>query len=195
MAAGLAAYSSAASAQEFHVDLEAENVVRFLSRAPIDQFDGVTDRIDGYVLLDRESLNDSVGGADTEFYFEVDLASLDTGIGLRNRHMRDNYLEVERYPYATFGGSINQVVATGSDTLQVTVDGVMSIHGVDRPLGLTCAVTERGRGYRAACSFQILLSDYNIKIPKVMFLKLADEIRLELDFAVEPASGGPGDNQ
>ena len=30
--------------------------------------------------------------------FSVDLRTLDTGIGLRNAHLRDNYLEVSRGP-------------------------------------------------------------------------------------------------
>ena len=79
-----------------------DNLVRFISQAPIEDFDGVTDRIDGYVLLDGLRFESSAGGPETEFYLEVELASLDTGIGLRNRHMRENYLEVEEYPYATF---------------------------------------------------------------------------------------------
>lgn len=186
LAAGLAPLALGAQ-QEFRVDLEGERLVRFISRASIEEFDGVTERIDGYVLLDGERLTAQTGAGETELYFEVDLASLDTGIGLRNRHMRDNYLHVEQYPYASFLGSITRVAPLPNQAFRVTSEGRMSIHGVEREMAIPCDVSPSGRGYRVRCSFQVLLSDFNIEIPQVMFLKLANEIRLELDFTVEPS--------
>lgn len=187
--------SATVSAQEYHVALDSENSVRFISRAPLEEFDGVTDRIDGYVLLNQGGLEGSDGGEDTEFYFEVDLASLDTGIGLRNRHMRDNYLEVEKYPYATFKGRIESVESAQAGRFRVTAQGVMSIHGRERELSFPCNIARSGDGYRTTCSFEILLTDFDIEIPKIMFLKLADEIRIELDFAVEPVVEGTGETE
>ncbi len=178
------------AAQEYQVDLNAERTVRFISRASIEEFDGVTDKIDGYVLIDGPALSADVGGDDTEIYLEVDLASIDTGIGLRNRHMRDNYLEVQRYPYASYRASIVRVTAGPGGAFRVDSRGAMTIHGVTRPVEIPCDVTPEARGYRARCSFQVLLTDYQIEIPSIMFLKLSNEIRLELDFAVAAVGGG-----
>ena len=176
----------ALAAQEFQVNLEAERLVRFISKAPIDDFDGVTDRIDGYVLLDAPGLVDATGGDGTAFYFEVELASLDTGIGLRNRHMRRDYLEVDEHPYATFEGSVATVRPVGDGMFEMVTEGTFGVHGVSRPLEVPCRAAPEGEGFRVTCAFQVLLSDFDIDIPHVMFLKLADEIRLELDFAVIP---------
>ena len=176
-----------ASAQEFHVDTQAENLVRFLSRASIEEFDGITERIDGYVLLNEPALAVDAHLDGTELFFEVDLASLDTGVGLRNRHMRDNYLEVKEHPYATFQGTLDNVAAGAGGAFRVVTSGAMTIHGVRRDMRIPCEVTPDDGGYRVRCGFQVLLSDFDIKIPRVMFLKLANDIRLELDFAVRPA--------
>lgn len=181
-----------AAAQEFHVDPSASNVVRFISRASIEEFDGVTDRIDGYIVLGAPRLSADTKGEGTALYLEVDLGSLDTGIGLRNRHMRDNYLEVARFPFATYDGVIEGTVAVGGG-FRVTAQGTLSIHGVARERRLTCRVDGAGQGYRAECAFEVLLTDHGIEIPKVMFLKLANEIRLELDFTVVPAGPPEGD--
>ena len=177
---------AAIAGQEFQVDLEAARTVRFISRATIDDFDGVTDRIDGYALLDAPTLEESHGGQGTAFYFEVELASLDTGLGLRNRHMRDNYLEVKQYPHATFDGTIPEVSAVEGAGYRITAVGTFTVHGVARELEIPCDVTLEGPGYRVRCAFEVLLSDFDIEIPQIMFLKLANEIRLELDFAVRP---------
>ncbi len=171
------------------MDLEAERVVRFISRAAIEEFEGVTDRIDGYVLLDTDGLTEETGRGETELYFEVELASLDTGIGLRNRHMRDNYLEVETYPYAAFGGKIARAAPLADGAYRVTAQGVLGVHGVERERAITCDVSPAGAGYRVQCAFTVLLSDHDIEIPKVMFLKLNNEIRVEVDFYLEPVEG------
>ncbi len=173
--------------QEFHVDRDADNEVRFTSQAPIEEVVGVTDRIDGYVLLNGPRLEAGSAPEGTQLYLEVDLASLDTGLGLRNRHMRENYLEVEEFPYAFLEATIERVEAVPAGGFRVTAQGVMTIHGVEREMDIPCDVAERGQGYRVQCAFDLLLSDFEIKIPKLMFLKLANEVRLELDFTVRPA--------
>ena len=176
--------------QEYQVDPDADNTVTFISRASIEQFEGVTSLIDGYVLLTTPRLEPGLGGAETELYFEVDLASLDTGITLRNRHMRDNYLEVRAFPYATLEGRLGSVQARADGGFGVALVGTLGIHGVSKRVSVQCDVTEEGLGYRTQCSWQVLLSDYEIEIPKIMFLKLANEIRLELDFVLMPVSEG-----
>ncbi|HSW31185.1 MAG TPA: YceI family protein [Longimicrobiales bacterium] len=181
------------AAQEFHVDRRADNLVRFISRASVEEFEGVTERIDGYVRLDATTLTSGSAGGATEIWLEVDLASLDTGIGLRNRHMRDRYLETAKYPYATFRGTVVRSEADPARAYRITARGTLTIHGVAQPRDLTCRVEPRGPGYRAQCAFEVLLSDHQIEIPKVMFLKLANEISLELDFVVTPAGPPNGD--
>ena len=183
----LAGLPIGAAGQEFHVDPDADNEVRFTSQAPIEEVVGITDRIDGYVLLNGPRLEAGSATEGTQLYLEVDLASLDTGLGLRNRHMRSNYLEVEEFPYAFFNATIGRVETVAAGMFRVTAQGVLNIHGVEREMDVPCDVSERGEGYRVRCTFNTRLSDFDIKIPRLMFLKLANEVRLELDFTVQPA--------
>lgn len=180
---------ASAGAQEYHVDRSADRKVTFTSRAASLDFQGVTDGIDGYVLLNERPLSETTGGDGTELYFEVDLGSLDTGIGMRDRHMRDDYLEVKEYPYASYKGHIVRVSPSSGGGFQVTADGTLTIHGTSHDRQIACDVTSQGTGYHARCAFDVLLSDYDIEIPKIMFLKLANEIQLALDFSVVPAEG------
>jgi polyisoprenoid-binding protein YceI len=180
--------------QELHVDPSAPTVVRFVSHTQVDEFEGVTEKIDGYALLDGQPLSTSTRADRTELYFEVDLASIDTGIGLRNRHMRDNYLEVQKYPYATFKGRLAHVDAEEHGGVHVTAVGTFSVHGVSAEREIPCEVTSNGDAYRTQCSFPVLLSDHHIDIPRVMFLKLANEIELHVEFTLSPAGDHPGEN-
>ena len=172
--------------QAYQVALESDRLVRFTSSTAIDEFEGTTERLDGLVLLNTEELTDRTGGAESEIYLEVDLASLDTGIGMRDRQMRNSYLEVDRYPYAAFGGTIEQVVSLPGEMFQVTTQGILGIHGIEQERALTCNLATVNEGYRVNCSFSVFLSDHDIEIPKLMFLKLNNEIRMDLNFILEP---------
>ena len=168
-------------AVEWNVDTQAKHQIKFISRAPLEEFEGVTDYIDGYIYWE----GDSLFGNPNELYFEVDLRTLDTGIGLRNRHMRENYLETDRWPMAVFRGRVSRVVRldTSLTAYQATAEGTLSIHGVERNITIegTVFFPEENR-MRIQARFQVKLPDYKIKIPRIMFFKLSEIIRLELDF-------------
>ncbi len=174
-------------AQEYHIDRSRDNRVVFISRSPKDEIEGTTDLIDGYAYIEGDS--GLVAGADytgSELYLEVELNGLDTGIRLRNRQMRDDYLETDRYPYATYSAAIESVERNSGGEYTINASGKFSVHGVERPLQISCNSVVAGAGYRVRCGFELLLSDYNIERPALMFLKLSDTIRLQLDFYLKP---------
>ena len=179
------------AAQEYHVDLSKPNRVTFISRAPIDNFEGVTDRIDGYAFWEGDGLVEGTAFEGSEMYFEVELNGLDTGIGLRNRHMRERYFQTDKYPYATYTGVIRRVDAAEGGALAVTSSGTMAIHGKEQSITIPCTATADGSGYRIQCRFQVLLSDYDIEIPSLMFMKISETIQLDLDFFVRRVEPQP----
>lgn len=167
-------------AAEYQVNTERKNQVKFISHAPMEDFEGITNKIDGYIFWEGDQLTNQ-----SELYFEVDLNTLDTGIGLRNRHMREKYLETEKFPFTHFAGKLISAEQTGDSTFSVTAEGKMFIHGVENPLTVEGTLQKTGGEFRIASKFQIKLSDYRVKIPKLMFFKIDETMRLELDFYVK----------
>ena len=163
---------------EFQIDREKKNSVKFISEAPVEQIEGDTDAIDGYILWEGDNpLNKN------EFYFEVDLNKLDTGIGIRNRHMRENYLETEKFQYAIFKGNLTSIdTLDNGNTFQVVVEGFLNIHGVDQQYEITGSVINEEKTLKITSDFEIILTDHKITIPKLMFLKISEIIHIELDF-------------
>jgi len=174
-----------ASGVELQVDKTQKNLVKFTSHAQIETFSGTTDKIDGYVIWPGDELKPDTVPADNKVYFEVQLDGLDTGIGLRNRHMRENYLETDKYPMARYTGTVGKADSSQSNACQVTTSGKFSIHGVDRPVMITGLVSKQGEHFRVQSNFDVKLSDYGIKVPSMMFLKLNEVIRIVLDFNVK----------
>jgi polyisoprenoid-binding protein YceI len=176
----LLAYGAPGWSRECHVDTTRANHVTFVSDAPIEDFEGTTDRIDGYVYWEGDALIAGDTYAQSEFYFEVLLDALDTGIGLRNRHMRDNYLHTRDHPYATFDGTIQRVDSLTDSTWRIQAHGTLSIHGVDRPYDIECTVTPEGSGFRLHSAFEVRLPDFDIEVPSLMFMKISEVIQIEL---------------
>ncbi len=167
-------------ATESQVDKSQKNLVKFISDAPIEDFSGTTEKIDGYVSWEG---NDPL--QKSEIYFEVDLASIDTGIGLRNRHMREHYLETEKYPRAEYTGKLTSAEKQAETVYKVTTEGKMTIHGIENPFSAAGTVTVDGTALRVQVNFPIKLSDYKIEIPKIMFYKINETMEVQLDFFVK----------
>jgi polyisoprenoid-binding protein YceI len=152
---------------EYQVDKKKANMVKFISDAPIEDFEGITDKIDGYLFFEDSDFTEN-----SEIYFEVDLNALDTGIGLRNRHMRENYLETDRFPLTHFKGKMNSSNMANDTTISVEAEGVIFIHGVEQPLTVTANLIKKTNGYRIQTNFIVKLSDFEIEIPSIMFYKI-----------------------
>ena len=169
------------TAEELHVDRDKPNLVKFISDAKIETFEGVTSSIDGYLYWEGDSLTNK-----SKLYFEVDLNSIDTGIGLRNRHMRENYLNTDKWPYTKYTGRIIKSSLVEQAVWNVTTEGTMFIHGLEQPLSVTGRIEQVEAGsYRVTVNFTIRLSDYGIEIPSLMFLKIDENMELVLDFYLE----------
>ena len=84
--AGAVASAAVAAPRTFHIEPgAAHNQVTFHSEATVESFDGKTRQVSGQLSVDPEALAGS-----SSAWFQVDLKSLDTGMSLRNKHMREN---------------------------------------------------------------------------------------------------------
>ncbi len=165
------------NAVEFHVDKKQNNQVKFTSDAPLEEIVGVTNKIDGYVMGESDDMT-----SNSEFYFEVDLASLDTGIGLRNRHMRDEYLETDKYPFASYGGTLTSAVQNADGSISIKSRGTFKLHGVEKKIELDGLLVKTEQGYKASSQFSVKLEDYKIERPQLMMMKIGDTIELDVQF-------------
>lgn len=168
-------------------DPKGRDLVSFTSDAPVELIVGRTNQIKGQVSVD-DSLD--LSKQPVVASFEVDLASIDTGIPLRNEHMRDNFLETAKFPKAIFKvKSIGQpaVLKDGQKTT-LKATGEFSLHGKtvakDIPVDVTyfknCKSTqgkfENCDLMQIKSTFSVPFKDYAIKRPEIVFQKLADTV-------------------
>lgn len=140
--------------------------VEFLSKASLNEFTGVSSSLNGLVDLEKNLLD-----------FFVDLNTVKTGIGLRDRHMRENYLETKKFPFAEFTGKIETLpTLTKGQSKEVLAKGKFKIHGVEREIEVPGKLTMvSDNELKLEAQFKVLLSDYKIDIPTVVFYELSEE--------------------
>lgn len=192
--AALAALPGASSpAAEFAVHPGKGVQVVFSSKAAMEQFEGKTNRMSGSISIDPAALGDTA-----TVRFEVDMASLDTGIKMRNTHMRENHLETSKHPRAIFEGvalpgrSARALQAGRAESIDV--EGTFTLHGVSRRIRLVVEVVYRPEPSPARIEFKttfpVAMADYSISRPQFLFLKLADVQTVRVSgVAVESAKG------
>ena len=125
-----------------------------------------------------------VEGKKAKGKFEFELATLDTGINLRNEHMRDKYLEVKQHPKAKLeieSLELKEDFKSASPKISETpFNGKLTLHGVTNPVSGKFKVGEK-RDVNA--DFKIKLSDYKIDIPKYLGVTVADEVDVQVEIA------------
>lgn len=176
--------SSLLFAEEWHVNKSENNLVKFISSTPVLDFEGTTNIIDGYIYWEGEELF----SINNELYFEVDLNSLETGIGKRDSDMREDVLETDKWPKTSFKGKIISVdsLKGKSNEFNVTSSGKMFIHGHEKVMEIKAKINIDDNLMTVTSKFSVFLKDYDIEAPSLIaFIKVAEEIKLELNFQLE----------
>ena len=176
---------------------DTRNVVQFTSDAPVEKVVGKTHDITGTLELNLADLAATTGGT-----FEADLRTLDTGIGLRNQHMRENHLETGKYPKATFTLqrflSADRTTLEPGETANVVAEGELSVHGVSKVYKISVQLRyaqsdqatknrlggNNGDMVAVSAAFVVKLADHGIRRPELLFMRLSGEQNVEVSFAM-----------
>ena len=113
----------------------------------------------------------------------VDLASLDTKIELRNRHMRDKYLEVEKYPKAELMVARSTLVypaANGESEGQAK--GTLRLHGASKEVAVRYSARGVGKQVAVKGTCTIKMTDFNIKVPSYLGVSVKPDVTIEIKF-------------
>jgi len=105
------------------------------------------------------------------------------------QHFNENYVESDKYPKAEFKGTVTNnadIKYANNGTYTAKVKGKLTIHGVTRDVETIGTIKVNGGKLDVSSTFNILVSDYNIKIPAVVKDKISNSIRINVDCKLEP---------
>ena len=184
------------SGMKFHfMDQMSRNTVTFKSEAPLEDIIGTTNQIKGYFSFDP--MHPEKGGHGE---FKVAVASLNTGIPLRDEHLRsEDWLDAKSYDYMVLHikelKNVKPVKVTKeSATYDVTMVAEFTLHGKTKNKEIAGRITYMkeseltksklpGDLLAARASFDVNLSDHDVTGPAGMGLigsKVGETISVEV---------------
>jgi len=125
-------------------------------------------------LEDIEAVNtESVGAIDLstgEFIIKIPVSSFEFPNKLMQKHFNDSYLETDRYPECVFRGKLDGDNAIGEITL----------HGVTKKISVPVIMNKSEEIVTIDTEFKIALKDHKIKVPRLLFQNIAEEIEVKV---------------
>ena len=106
---------------------------------------------------------------------------------LMQEHFNENYLESEKYPNASFNGEIQNWnnLLMNEEPKQVVIAGEMTIHGVTNSIKENGIIYKRKKKVNGQATFNISLSDYMVKIPKILKKNIAESVELKINLELK----------
>jgi len=104
-------------------------------------------------------------------------------------HFNENYVESEKYPAATFKGVIknyDKSIFTPNTAQKVEIEGDLTLHGVTKKVTAVAEIVWGKDKIKASTSFNVLVADFNIKIPGAVIDNISKSILVKVDFSLEP---------
>lgn len=165
---------SNACAQEI---LRGKGQVMFVSEAPLETIRAETKKLNGIINYSKKN-----------FAFKLNVASFDGfNSALQKEHFNEHYLETATYPDAIFTGKILPDKDCSKDCVTTAVcKGKFIIHGVTQIVTIPVSLRYENNVLYISGQFTILLSDYNIKIPRIVQAKIAPEIDVNVEIEMKP---------
>lgn len=163
-------------AQTYRFDVPEKLVnITFESRMDVEDILGASNQVSGEVTRQKDGR--------VSFHVKVPVASLRTGIAMRDEHLRSNqWLDAKQFPFIELKGASARKVGKDKWRLQ----GTFTLRGVSKPLEVDLTVKEipaevavragleKAAWIRARGEFKVKLSNHGVKIPSMVTSKVAD---------------------
>ena len=150
----------------------------FFSKTPLEDIDAKNTRASSIINLSNR-----------EMVVRIPVSQFQFKNKLMQQHFNENYMESEKFPYATFKGKIKEEIdLSKAGIYSVSASGILNIHGIDQNRKLVGKLTVSENSLLLETTFEVLLSDHKIDIPKLVFKKIAEKINVIANISYIPYS-------
>lgn len=160
--------ASAAHAQKYTVE---KGSIVFFSDATLENITAENKKV--------ASLFNSSTGA---IAFSVPIVEFQFEKSLMQEHFNEKYMESDKFPKATFQGSLSNfnMGVTGEQVVKAT--GKLNLHGVTKDVDIPGTFQLKDGKVIMTSKFMIRLEDYQVAIPQLMWQNIAEEVEVSLTF-------------
>jgi polyisoprenoid-binding protein YceI len=116
---------------------------------------------------------------------KVELQTLETGISIRDRHMKNNYLEVEKGP--AFATAMLEDIRIEKMEGKTVFSGMLSLHGQKKKVSGAAELQQKDGKIRVQAQFPVKVSEFEIPAPTYLGVGVRDEIQIKVSMMAVPS--------
>jgi hypothetical protein len=146
--------------------------------------DGQVEKIEAF----NHQVNSALDITSGNFVFKVLIKSFEFEKALMQEHFNENYLESDKFPNSTFNGKVINLkeINFGKDGMyKAEVEGDLTMHGVTNKIKTNGTFEVRNGKILGKSTFNVLLKDYNIAIPKAVVKNIAESIQVDVTVTLD----------
>lgn len=149
--------------------------VSFFSYTSVENIEAKNNQV--LSILDIEKQEIAISMLMRAFVFKKDLMY---------EHFNESYIESDIYPKANFIGKIIDFDASTKDTQTKIIRGKLSIHGITKEIDIKTTIEKVDGNYILSGNFNVLVKDFEIKIPPILSSNIAKTISIQFRFQYQP---------
>ena len=176
--------TAAPAARTFTLDAQASSI-RYHVVHKLHRVDGASSKLEGKAVLQPDGRVLAM--------VRAPVGTFESGDGNRDAHMQE-VMETSRFPFVVWKGmgqldtKVLPVAAGAATSSPVSMTGELELHGVRRPQSVPLQLELRADGtVHARGSFDVSLDAYGVERPSLLFVKVDDACKIDLDLVLHEA--------
>lgn len=158
------------------VFLASNGTISFFSETPVENIDATSNQAIGAINVKSKTV-----------FFKAKMTTFEFKKALMQEHFNENYMESDKYPFATFTGTINEPVDLTKDgSYAVTATGKLNIHGVEKPRTIPGTIVVKDGTIDVISTFDVKVADHDIEIPTVVMQHIAESVEVKVHAVMSP---------
>lgn len=114
----------------------------------------------------------------------VKIDGFTTGIALRDRHMKEKYLETSKYPTARFEVDKSKLKFPSGGSVSGSTEGKLTMHGVTRPVKISYRAEGDSKRAKVEGSAQLNIKEFNIDVPSYLGVTVKPNVDVQVQLGV-----------
>ena len=105
---------------------------------------------------------------------------------LMHEHFNESYIESDLYPKATFNGKIKGLDLSSTAPQTRIIQGDFTLKNTTKPIEIKATISKTSNGYTITGTLDIMIDDYNIKVPPLLSPNISKKIEVTFNFNYAP---------
>lgn len=148
-----------------------QGLITFFSYTSVENIEAKNNQVLSILDIDKKEI--AVSMLMRAFVFKKDLMY---------EHFNESYIESDMYPKANFVGKIVDFDTSKKETQTKIIRGKLTIHGITKDIDIKANIEIVDGNYVISGDFDVLVKDYQIKIPPILSSNIAKTISIKFRF-------------